>query len=82
MSRLEQSPPEARWRSAVLDPRVEPAPPAPLIGALPGEGIGAEAVEAALEVLRGLEPAGSTPVRVERGGPIGLAAERSAGWPS
>ena len=80
MSRLEQSPsPEARWRSAVIDPAVEPAPPTPLIGALPGEGIGAEVVEAALEVLRRLEPAGGTAIKVERGGPIGLAAERTTG---
>ena len=80
MSRLEQSsPPEARWRNCVLDPEAAPAPPARPIGALPGEGIGAEVVESALEVLQGLERAGGQPIRVERGGPIGLLAERTTG---
>lgn len=79
MSRLQSPPPAARWRNCVLDREAEPAPAAPLIGALPGEGIGAEVVESALEVLRGLEPAGGHPVKVERGGPIGLTAERTTG---
>jgi 3-isopropylmalate dehydrogenase len=78
VSRPEQSPP-ARWRTGVLDPEAKPAPPAPLIGALPGDGIGAEVVEAALEVLGQLEAAGGQAVEVETGGPIGLAAERSTG---
>jgi 3-isopropylmalate dehydrogenase len=78
VSRPEQSPP-ARWRTGVLDPEAKPATPAPLIGALPGDGIGAEVVEAALEVVGQLETAGGQAVEVETGGPIGLAAERSTG---
>ena len=54
-------------------------PPTPLIGALSGDGIGAEVVDASLEVLRRLGDAGGRTVEVEMGGPIGLAAERSAG---
>jgi len=38
-------------------------------------------VDAALEVLRGLESAGGQPIAIERGGPIGLAAERTTGTP-
>jgi 3-isopropylmalate dehydrogenase len=79
VSRLEQSPPGGGWRNDVLDSGAAPPPPTPLIGALPGEGIGAEVVEAALEVLRQLVAAGGQAVDVETGGPIGLAAERSSG---
>jgi 3-isopropylmalate dehydrogenase len=50
-----------------------------VIGAIPGEGIGAEVVAAALEVLRRLEVAGGQKVEVETGGPIGITAERSTG---
>ena len=80
MPGLEQPPPpEARWRSCVVDSDTNAPPPARLIGALPGEGIGAEVVESALEVLRQLELAGGQAVQIERGGPIGLAAEQTAG---
>jgi 3-isopropylmalate dehydrogenase len=71
--------PEARWLNRVLDPETPPPANAPLIGALPGEGIGPEVIEAALVVLRALERAGGQRIEVEVGGPIGLAAERTAG---
>lgn len=80
MSGPDESPaPQARWLSSVADPGAEPLPSAPLIGALPGEGIGPEVVKSALDVLHELERAGGQAVEVEFAGPIGLAAERSAG---
>lgn len=63
----------------MLDPSARPAPPAPLIGLLHGDGIGTEVVEASVGVLRQLEHAGGQAVQVEIGGPIGLAAERTSG---
>jgi 3-isopropylmalate dehydrogenase len=51
----------------------------PLIGVLPGEGIGPEVVGAALDAVRHLEDAGGSPVALEFGGPIGKLAEREAG---
>jgi 3-isopropylmalate dehydrogenase len=71
--------PEARWLNRLVEPETPPLAPAPLIGALPGEGIGQEVVDAALTVLRALERAGGQRIEVEFGGTIGLAAERSAG---
>jgi 3-isopropylmalate dehydrogenase len=53
--------------------------PASLIGALPGDGVGPEVVEAALAVVRRLEAAGGAAVEVEYGGEIGRTAERSQG---
>lgn len=80
MSGSNESPaPKSRWLNSMVDRETEPSPPAPLIGALPGEGIGPEVVDAALTVLRRLELADGQAVEVELGGPIGLAAERSAG---
>jgi 3-isopropylmalate dehydrogenase len=52
---------------------------APLIGVLPGEGIGPEVVGAALDALRQLEDAGGSRVAIEFGGPIGKLAERDSG---
>jgi len=48
---------------------------------LPGEGVGPEVIDAALEVLRRLEQAGAQSLSVEVGGPIGRAAERERGTP-
>lgn len=53
----------------------------PLIGALPGEGVGPEVVAAALDVLRRLEGEGGQAVDVELGGAIGREAERATGTP-
>jgi 3-isopropylmalate dehydrogenase len=75
--RDESPPPSSRWLTAVIDPEAALAAPAPLIGVLPGEGIGPEVVGAALDVLRELELAGGRAVEVEIGGPIGGAAERN-----
>ena len=80
MSERDVSPPqEVRWLDAVVDPKTELAPPTPLIGVLPGEGIGPEVVGAARDVLRELELAGGKAVEVETGGSIGVAAEQSTG---
>jgi 3-isopropylmalate dehydrogenase len=67
-----------RWLDAIAEPGTE-ARSTPLIAALPGEGIGGEVVNAALEVLGSLEEAGGTPVEIEMGGPIGHPAEATAG---
>jgi 3-isopropylmalate dehydrogenase len=80
VSGLDESPaPEDRWLPYLTDPGSEPLSPTPLIGAIPGEGIGEEVIDAALEVLRRLEAAGGQAVEVELGGPIGLPAEQSTG---
>jgi 3-isopropylmalate dehydrogenase len=68
-----------RWLSCVTDPGSERQPPARLIGALPGEGIGPEVIDASLGVLRRLEHAGGRSIEVEIGGPIGITAERTTG---
>src|SRR4051794_28363954 len=67
-----------RWLPDVVDPACRQASPAPLIGVLPGEGIGNEVVSAALEVLDAIESAGGEAVQIETGGPIGHPAESSA----
>jgi 3-isopropylmalate dehydrogenase len=69
----------AGWLECVIDPEGPPRRAAPLVGALPGEGIGPEVMNAALEVLRVLEQAGGSRVAVELGGPIGREAERESG---
>ncbi|HEY7268023.1 MAG TPA: isocitrate/isopropylmalate family dehydrogenase [Solirubrobacterales bacterium] len=72
---------QSEWVGWIRDPQSEERRTVPLIGALPGEGIGPEVVGAALEALRRLEDAGGTPVAVEFGGPIGKLAERETGTP-
>jgi 3-isopropylmalate dehydrogenase len=67
------------WLSHTTDPAATQRSSSPLIGALPGEGIGPEVVDASLEVLRRLELAGGKAVRVEMGGSIGVSAERTLG---
>ena len=69
------------WSASVADPGARRREPTPLIGVLPGEGIGPAVVEAALEVLRRLRDVGGPDVRVEIGGEIGRDAERSLGTP-
>src|SRR5579862_9678115 len=48
-----------------------------LMGILPGEGIGAEVVGAAMQVLDALEAVRPLGIRRITGGPIGLAAKES-----
>ena len=70
--------PPSRWLSAVCDR--EPAA-APLLGVLPGEGVGPEVIDASLAVLRALEGAGAPRVEVVVGGAIGRTAEELHGTP-
>jgi 3-isopropylmalate dehydrogenase len=70
---------EPDWATHVCDPGSPARRPVPLIGVLPGEGVGPEVVGAALSALRQLEAAGGPAVTVEFGGPIGKLAEREAG---
>lgn len=58
-----------------------PCPPGlgPLVGVLPGEGIGPEIVEHALAVARAALSHDNIPLRVEYGSDIGRVAERSCG---
>jgi 3-isopropylmalate dehydrogenase len=67
------------WVPLIRDRRRQSHPQAPLIGVLPGEGVGPAVVAAALEVLRTLQTAGGGRVVVETGGAIGKIAEREAG---
>src|SRR3954468_5867494 len=67
------------WVSRIRDPGAPERVGSALIGALPGEGIGPEVVQAALDVLALVEEAGGRRVAVEGGGAIGLTAERESG---
>lgn len=73
-------PPAGRWTDA-LKARLpqERRQSNPLVGVLPGEGIGPEVVGAALEVLRTVEEACETSIKTETGGLIGRAAEQAGG---
>ena len=51
----------------------------PIIGVLPGEGIGSEIMEAAVGVLRAVAARAGTELTIRQGGPIGTAAERAFG---
>jgi 3-isopropylmalate dehydrogenase len=64
---------------SVIDGRFARRGSTPLIGVLPGEGIGPEVVEAALEVLTRLARSGGRAVGIEFGGAIGRDAERTTG---
>ncbi len=70
---------ESEWVGCIRDGNPGERRAVPLIGVLPGEGIGAEVVGGALDVLRQMEDAGATPVAIEFGGPIGRQAEREKG---
>jgi 3-isopropylmalate dehydrogenase len=72
MARLARS---GSWLDLVVDPSLPERPRAPLIGMLPGEGIGPEVVDASLLVLRSLGSA----VEVEQGGAVGRTAEAAFG---
>jgi len=69
------------WLECVVGPGGAPRASAPLIGALPGEGVGPDVVAAALDMLRRLEDEGGQAVDVELGGAIGCEAERETGSP-
>jgi 3-isopropylmalate dehydrogenase len=69
----------AGWLECLVDPDGVPRDDSPLVGVLPGEGIGPEVVDAALRVLRRLEQAGGPPIAVEVGGAIGREAQRAHG---
>ncbi|MGH2954354.1 MAG: isocitrate/isopropylmalate family dehydrogenase [Solirubrobacterales bacterium] len=68
-----------RLRESVVDAGARVLEPAPLIGVLPGEGIGPEVIEAAVEVSSSLGRAGGEWIAIEVGGPIGRAAEDASG---
>jgi 3-isopropylmalate dehydrogenase len=70
---------EPDWVTRICDPDTPARQRAPLIGVLPGEGVGPEVVGAALSALGRLEAGGGQAVTVEFGGPIGKTAEREAG---
>jgi 3-isopropylmalate dehydrogenase len=74
----DDTPAAIRWLDCVAESGTK-ARSTPLIAALPGEGIGGEVVDAALDVIRSLEEAGGTPVEIEMGGPIGHPAEATTG---
>src|SRR5215211_3547509 len=67
------------WIDCVVDPELSRQESSPLLGVLPGDGVGREVVGAALEVVRRLEGAGGQALAVEVGGPIGRAAEEEFG---
>jgi 3-isopropylmalate dehydrogenase len=69
------------WLDCVVEPGGARRACAPLIGALPGEGVGPEVVAAALKVLSRMEEEGGRAVDVEFGGAIGREAERESGSP-
>lgn len=70
--------PQPGWRELV-----QGSPPQradrPLIGVIPGEGIGPEITEAALAALAALERSGGPPIEVRFGGPVGREAESQCG---
>src|SRR5215218_6469749 len=70
---------EPAWINRIRNARSPARPQLPLIGVLPGEGIGPEVIDASLAVLNRLEAAGGPPVTVESSGPIGKTAERETG---
>lgn len=67
------------WSRFIFEVPRHPQNQAFVIGVLPGEGIGPEVVEAALQVLRAVESTSSCRFEVVRGGDIGLAAVREHG---
>jgi 3-isopropylmalate dehydrogenase len=66
---------EGSWLDCLVTPGI-PRRHTPLLGVLPGDGVGPEVTGAALEVVRSLGRAGGQDVAVEVGGPIGREAER------
>jgi 3-isopropylmalate dehydrogenase len=68
------------WRETVVGEDFHARATEPLIGVIPGEGVGPAVTDTALEVVRQLELAGGRAVRLEqRTDPIGLTAKRQSG---
>jgi 3-isopropylmalate dehydrogenase len=63
--------------SVISSPRLSDSQP--VIGVLPGTGIGPEVIEAALKVLRVVEEVTEIQFEIRQGGPIGEAAEALEG---
>lgn len=72
-----------RWSDFVVDSsrRAGARPATPVIGVLPGEGIGREMISASLEVLDAVSEAFSIDFDVVSGGAIGLPAISESGRP-
>jgi 3-isopropylmalate dehydrogenase len=51
----------------------------PLIGVLPGEGIGPDVIEAALQILSAVESVSDIQATIKTSGPIGIEAENACG---
>src|SRR4051794_41980721 len=66
------------WVSRIRDPGAPERVGSALIGALPGEGVGPEVVQAALDVLARVEEAGGRRGGGETGGPRRRAGARGA----
>jgi len=73
--------PTPRWTECLsaVPPTTLPLATHPLVGVIPGEGIGEEVIEAALLVLRAVASVSDFDLVVETGGPIGRQAERECG---
>src|SRR4051812_50086353 len=69
------------WVSRIRDPGAPERVGSALIGALPGEGVGPEVVQAALDVLARVEEAGGRRGAGGTGGSLGLAGQRGARAP-
>lgn len=76
---LSLRPVASRWSGCVFDDEMPGVRAAPVIGVLPGEGIGPEVIAGALRVLAAWESVSGESFVVETGTPIGTAAERAAG---
>lgn len=75
-----------RWTDCLVDAAGSEATPPPpslahtlCIGAIPGEGVGPELVELALDVVHAVAARAGIRVSVERGGAIGRLAEKGGG---
>ena len=68
-----------RWTEGWARRREAPSPGVPVIGVLPGEGVGPEVTAAACRVLRAVENGAGRRFEIATGGPIGLEAEGLAG---
>lgn len=68
-----------RWTEGWARRRTSVSPGAPVVGVLPGEGVGPEVVAAACRVLRAVENGAGRRFEIATGGPIGLEAEGLVG---
>ncbi len=70
-----------RWSDCILPPGQPRRKGSLTLGVLPGEGIGPEVIECALEVLQALQPALNQEFAIRQGGAIGRDAEKEHGKP-